>query len=275
MSKIEWTNTTWNIITGCTKCSEGCKNCYAERMHKRLTGMGQEKYREPFSKAIFHSKELNRVLGKNKLVFVNSMSDTFHEGIQDCEIRYLLAACRMQPFNQFQILTKRAERLPDFKYPDNVWLGVTVENVKHKERIAYLKKTNAKIKFLSCEPLLEDLGKLDLNGIDWVIVGGESGPKARFIHPDWVRNIQQQCKQQNIPFFFKQWGEWSPYKPNNEKNIKTAIYKPTCMGISSLEQNLLFYKVGKTRAGSLLDGKRYKELPAWEPWKGDKNGRFY
>lgn len=272
MTKIEWTSITWNIISGCTKYSEGCKNCYAQRMHKRLTGMGQEKYKEPFNKIVFHSKELSRTLSKNRLVFVNSMSDTFHEEIQDSDINCLLAACAIRPLNQFQILTKRAYRLPDFKYPDNVWLGVTVENCKNKERIEYLKKTNAKIKFLSCEPLLEDIGTLDLKGINWVIVGGETGPNARLMHPDWVRNIQRQCEQQNIPFFFKQWGEWSCAKPDNNKKYKTAVYKTTSIGASSLEPNLLFYKVGKTRAGSLLDGKEYKEFPAWEPWKGEKNG---
>ncbi len=226
-SKIEWTNVTWNLITGCTKYSEGCQNCYAEKMHKRLTAMGQKKYQEPFSSVVFHDEELSRKIGKNKLVFVNSMSDTFHERVQDCEIHCLLTACKIRFENQFQILTKRAERLPDFKdYPSNVWLGVTIEMAKYKSRMDYLKQTNAKIKFLSCEPLLEDLGELDLTGIDWVIVGGESGKNARPCHPDWVRNIQKQCEEQKVPFFFKQWGG-----------------------------------VNKEKTGCLLDGKEYKEMP--------------
>lgn len=269
MTKIEWTEATWNVITGCTKHSEGCKNCYAEKMHKRLTGMRQKKYKEPFSKVIFHSEELNRVIGKNKLVFVNSMSDTFHESIQDCEINWLLTACKVQPWNQFQILTKRAERLPDFKtYPENVWLGVTVENSRYKNRIDYLKKTNAKIKFLSCEPLLDDLGEIDLTGINWVIVGGETGPHARPMHIDWVRNILKQCKKQKIPFFFKQWGEWSPKLPLNSEPTKIIIWKPSDVGMTTLNGPNAMYKVGKIKAGSKLDGKEYKEYPAWENWKG-------
>ena len=270
MTKIEWTSITWNIITGCTKYSEGCKNCYAERMHKRLTGMGQEKYKEPFNKIVFHSKELSRVLSKNRLVFVNSMSDTFHEEIQDSDINCLLAACAVRPFNQFQILTKRACRLPDFKYPDNVWLGVTVENCKNKERIEYLKKTNAKIKFLSCEPLLEDIGILDLKGIDWVIAGGESGTGARPMHPAWVRNIQIQCEEQNVPFFFKQWGEWAPVDSsidylNQEKvcwlGMDGRITPPF---YASVFKSAAMKKCGKQKSGALLDGKEYKEYPLWE-----------
>ena len=221
MTKIEWTNKTWNVITGCSKYSEGCLNCYAEKMHKRLTGMGQEKYKKPFNKVVFHldsvfKHDFSRLNKKGKLIFVNSMSDTFHKNISDNEIKVILDECEWNAPHTFQILTKRAERLPDFKYPDNVWLGVTVETAKYKNRMYYLKQTNAKIKFLSCEPLLEDLGNLDLRGIDWVIVGGESGAKARPMHPDWVRNIQQQCEAQKVPFFFKQWGEWKPIKSNAE-----------------------------------------------------------
>lgn len=281
-SKIEWTTETWNIITGCTKHSEGCKNCYAEKMHKRLTGMGQEKYKEPFSKVVFHSEELNRVIGKNKLVFVNSMSDTFHEEISDSEINWLLTACQVQPFNQFQILTKRAYRLPDFKYPENVWLGVTVENLKHKDRIEYLKKTNAKIKFLSCEPLLSDLGNLDLTGIDWVIAGGETGPGARPVHPQWLLHIMNQCQLQNVPFFFKQWGEWIPETMLKELKIDNFAGSGLLLNIdgsiSSFEDpednQYLMLKVGKKKAGSKLFDKEYKEYPAWKQlWDTENNCR--
>ena len=210
------------------------------------------------------------------------MSDTFHEEISDSEINWLLTACQVQPFNQFQILTKRAYRLPDFKYPENVWLGVTVEKLKYKDRIEYLKKTNAKIKFLSCEPLLSDLGKLDLTGINWVIVGGESGPKARPVHPEWVYSILRQCKIQNVPFFFKQWGEWIP--ENEAKRIKLEKFVGAGMLLNfdgsvanwddfQNKQSLMF-KIGKKAAGSKIRGREYKEYPALKQiWDTENNCR--
>lgn len=254
MTKIEWTNETWNIITGCAKKSEGCQNCYAETMHKRLTAMGQEKYKIPFNGVIFHYDELSKkIAGKNKMVFVNSMSDSFNEKITGEQIDKILSACGSQPQHIFQILTKRAERVPGFTYPDNVWLGVTVEMAKYKNRIDYLRQTNAKVKFLSCEPLLEDLGDLDLEGISWVIAGGESGKKARPCHPQWVRNIQRQCKKQGVPFFFKQWGE---YIPDGGRIIKGNIgNKPEPSYVRKTS------KYGKFLGCNLLDGKQYKEMP--------------
>lgn len=264
MTNIEWTNETWNIITGCTKHSEGCKNCYAEKMHKRLTAMGQKKYKKPFGAVVFHSEELGRVFGKNKMIFVNSMSDTFHKDITDLEVGYILTACQVQPWNTFQILTKRAERLPDFTYPDNVWLGVTVEDIQHKKRIDYLRQTNAAVKFLSCEPLLGDLGELNLNSIDWVIVGGESGHGARPMNPEWVRNIQRQCKKQGVAFFFKQWGEWGPCKFNYLHEFPaclTVMFKNTAVGKTEALSTDIMQRIGKKKAGSLLDGKEYKEYP--------------
>lgn len=274
MSKIEWTNETWNIITGCNKKSEGCLNCYAETMHKRLRAMGQEKYKFPFDGVVFHYEELGRDLGKKpKMFFVNSMSDTFNEKISDEQIDKILAACGKYPQHVFQVLTKRAERVPGFIYPKNVWLGVTVELAKYKSRIDYLRKTDAKIKFLSCEPLLGDLGELDLTGIDWVICGGESGPNARPMHPDWVRNIQKQCKEQGVAFFFKQWGEFCPpYAMRNvERSFKTVyIFKNGVFDMSEQGADLFVNKygdyavmnrVGKTKSGAILDGKEYKEFP--------------
>ena len=291
MTKIEWTNETWNPITGCSHASEGCQNCYAEKMHKRLTAMGQTKYSEPFCNVIFHPEELRREhragnrQKHNVMIFVNSMSDTFHKNISNGIINSILTHCSLWDENNiFQILTKRAERLPDFKYPENVWLGVTVEMAKYKNRMEYLKQTNAKVKFLSCEPLLEDLGELDLNGIDWVIVGGESGKNARPLHPDWVHNIQKQCKEQGVPFFFKQWGEWLPAYRNlmknepyfititpDEKVEHQAVVKH--MPFDFMKKNFKLYswengfscmyslKVGKRKAGALLDGKEYKQFP--------------
>nr|DAT94610.1 MAG TPA: Protein of unknown function (DUF5131) [Caudoviricetes sp.] len=287
MTKIEWTNETWNPITGCCKKSEGCLNCYAEKMHKRLTAMGQEKYKFPFENVVFHYEELSRKLSnKPKMFFVNSMSDTFNEKISGEQILKILTFCEKYPQHIFQILTKRAERVGGFLYPENVWLGVTVEKAKYKNRIDYLRKTNAKIKFLSCEPLLEDLGELDLSGIDWVICGGETGSKARPMHPDWVRNIQRQCKEQNVSFFFKQWGEWRPICKNEyvpfpaEKKIingKVILFsgftidgiypkdieefeKITEINVEESKGNIVL-KLGKTKSGALLDGKEYKEFP--------------
>ena len=280
MSKIEWTNKTWNPITGCTKYSEGCQNCYAEKMHKRLMAIGQEKYKKPFSEVVFHSEaiskhDFSRLDTKRKLIFVNSMSDTFHIGVTDSQIKDILDECEWNDPNVFQILTKRAERLPDFEYPFNVWLGVTVEMAKYKSRMQYLKQTNAKIKFLSCEPLLEDLGELDLTGIDWVICGGESGKNARPMHPDWVRNIQRQCKEQNVPFFFKQWGEFTPVKSSIEYLELPKTYWIDFNGqVTTVEKKIPSFlqynrvsamkKIGKAKSGALLDGKEYKEFPKIE-----------
>lgn len=282
MSKIEWTNETWNPVTGCSKYSEGCQNCYAEKMTKRLAAMGQEKYKNGFNKVVFHPEELNRDFGgKSKMIFVNSMSDTFHADISKFQISKMLEYCSFNKQHIFQILTKRAARIEEFSYPPNVWLGVTVEKENYKNRIEFLRHTDAKIKFLSCEPLLGDLGELDLTGIDWVIVGGESGPGARPMHPDWVRNIKTQCRKQDVPFFFKQWGEWIP----SEQALRLSTFKR--MGILSKDGSLSYktypsevkkwteqtkdpikhipgvfvLKVGKTNSGAILDGKEYKEFP--------------
>lgn len=277
MSKIEWTDITWNPITGCTQYSEGCQNCFAMNMHKRLTAMGVEKYSQPFNKVVFHKEALyqhkfSRLDKKGKLIFVNSMSDTFHKDITDLQIKELLNECEWNDPNIFQILTKRAERVVDFEYPFNVWLGVTVETANHKDRIDYLRQTNAPVKFLSCEPLLEDLGELDLTGIDWVICGGESGHKARPMHPDWVRNIQRQCKEQNVPFFFKQWGEFTPVKSSIEYLELPKTYWIDFNGqVTTVEKRIPSFlqynrvsamkKIGKAKSGALLDGKEYKEFP--------------
>jgi protein gp37 len=210
-SKIEWTEATWNPLTGCTKISPGCKNCYAERMAKRLQAMGVEKYREGFKLSI-HEEILEEPLAWNKpqYIFVNSMSDLFHKDVPLEFILRIVNVMRQAHWHQFQVLTKRAERLleldPNIDWPDNVWMGVSVENSSYAHRIDLLRNTNAAIKFLSLEPLLGPLTDLDLTGIRWVIVGGESGPHSRPIQIDWVRDIRDQCIQANVPFFFKQWG---------------------------------------------------------------------
>ncbi|MFA5240726.1 MAG: phage Gp37/Gp68 family protein [Phycisphaerae bacterium] len=210
-SAIEWTESTWNPVTGCTKLSSGCKNCYAERMAKRLHAMGQPNYRNGF-KVTCHPHVLDLPLQwkKSQMIFVNSMSDLFHKDVPTDFIQKIFATMNQAPQHVFQVLTKRDNRLLELsgklQWTENIWMGVTVEATDYKERIANLRKTDAFIKFLSLEPLLEDLGELDLSGIDWVIAGGESGPGARPIKASWVRNIKRQCKKQGVSFFFKQWG---------------------------------------------------------------------
>lgn len=210
-SKIEWTESTWNPLTGCTKVSPGCKNCYAERMAKRLQAMGTEKYRDGFKLAL-HPDVLEEPLHwqKPQFIFVNSMSDLFHKDVPVEFIQRIFDVMKRAHWHQFQVLTKRAERLveldPDLEWPQNVWMGVSVENGDYAFRIDLLHQTGAHIKFISAEPLLGPLPNLSLAGIDWVIVGGESGPHARPMDPEWVRQIRDQCQRSRVPFFFKQWG---------------------------------------------------------------------
>ena len=210
-SKIEWTESTWNPVTGCTKISHGCLNCYAERMALRLKAMGQKNYRNGFDVTCHqHTIEMPLKWKRPQMVFVNSMSDLFHKDVPDEFILDIFATMQQAKQHQFQILTKRAERLaelsPELPWMDNIWMGVTVESAEYKYRIDYLRYTGANIKFLSFEPLLGDLEELNLDEIDWVIVGGESGPGARPMEIGWVRNIKELCLAQNVPFFFKQWG---------------------------------------------------------------------
>mgnify|MGYP001296172843 CR=1 FL=1 len=210
-SKIEWTESTWNPLTGCTKISPGCKHCYAERMARRLQAMGLEKYRNGF-KLTLHPEVLEDPLHweKPQLIFVNSMSDLFHKDVPLDFIQQIFAVMCRAHWHTFQILTKRAEYLLELDslidWPKNVWMGVSVENSDYIYRVHLLRQTHAAVKFLSCEPLLGPLPNLPLEGMDWVIVGGESGPKARTIDPSWVREIRDQCQTVRVPFFFKQWG---------------------------------------------------------------------
>ena len=210
-SAIEWTQSTWNPVTGCTKISAGCKHCYAERMANRLKAMGNPNYKNGFEVTL-HPHMLDRPLSwkKPQMVFVNSMSDLFHEEVPLSFIERVFSVMRMANGHTFQVLTKRADRLfelaPDLTWAPNIWMGVSVENADSKTRIELLSKTPAAIKFLSIEPLLGPLGKLNLTRIDWVIVGGESGPGARPMEVAWVRSIRDQCLESNTPFFFKQWG---------------------------------------------------------------------
>lgn len=231
-STIEWTESTWNPVTGCAKISPGCKNCYAERMSKRLKAMGQPNYKNGFQLAIHgHALEAPLKIKRPQTIFVNSMSDLFHKDVPTDFIKKVFDVMEQAKRHRFQVLTKRSGRLlklsSKLPWPDNVWMGVSVENSDYTGRIEDLRKTNAKIKFLSIEPLLGPIPSLNLDGIDWVIVGGESGPKSRPMNPVWVTDIRDQCRKANAPFFFKQWGG-----------------------------------TNKKKAGRILDGKKWDEMPA-------------
>lgn len=210
-TSIEWTDSTWNPVTGCTKISAGCMNCYAERMAMRLKAMGQDNYRNGFEVTL-HEKSLELPLRwrKPQNIFVNSMSDLFHEDVPVEFILRVFDVMRRADWHRFQILTKRSERMleldPILPWADNIWMGVTVERDDCRYRIHDLRRTGAAIKFLSLEPLLGPLHNLDLSGIDWAIVGGESGIGARPVQPEWVRDLRDQCLAAGVPFFFKQWG---------------------------------------------------------------------
>lgn len=230
-SSIEWTESTWNPVTGCTKISQGCKNCYAERMSRRLQAMGTTKYANGFSLALHQDVlEIPLAWKKPQVIFVNSMSDLFHRDVPVEFIESVFDVMRRADWHQFQILTKRAHRLSrvarELDWPDNVWMGVSVENQDCSFRIDYLRQVDARVRFLSLEPLVGPLKNLDLNGIHWVIVGGESGPEARAMDESWVLDIRNQCHDADVPFFFKQWGG-----------------------------------VNKKKAGRLLDGRTWDEIP--------------
>ena len=211
LSSIEWTDATWNPVTGCTKISPGCKHCYAERMAKRLESMGQPRYRNGFQLTL-QPDVVDQPLTwkKPRLVFVNSMSDLFHDEVPLSYLRRVFEVMDAAHWHVFQVLTKRSERLAEIAsrlaWPPNVWMGVSVESEEYTYRIDDLSGTPAAVRFLSVEPLLGPISKLSLKNIDWVIVGGESGPHARPIHPNWVRSIRNDCLSAGVPFFFKQWG---------------------------------------------------------------------
>lgn len=210
-SGIEWTESTWNPVTGCTKISPGCKHCYAERMAERLHAMGQENYRNGFRLTLQpHMLELPFRWKRPQTIFVNSMSDLFHEDVPLAYIQRVFDVMRRADWHRFQVLTKRADRLAELarklKWAPNIWMGVSVECDEFRARVECLRGTGALLKFLSLEPLLGPLPDLDLDGIDWVIVGGESGPNARTMDPAWAIDLRDQCNRAKVPFFFKQWG---------------------------------------------------------------------
>ena len=233
-TKIEWTEATWNPTTGCTKISLGCKNCYAERMTKRLQAMGVAKYNDGFKLRIHPEVLTEPYSWRNpRTVFVNSMSDLFHKDMPFEFIEQVFKVMNENPLHTFQVLTKRADVLFQYasklKWTKNIWMGVTVEHQENIDRIDYLRRIDANVKFLSIEPLLSNITNLNLDNIDWVIVGGESGPKSRPMDKGWVLKIKEQCVNQSTPFFFKQWGG-----------------------------------TNKKKSGRLLDGQTWDEMPLKE-----------
>ena len=220
-SKIEWTEDTWNPVTGCTPISAGCTNCYAYAMANRLKSMRCPKYADGFDVRL-HLSSLDEPLKWKgpRLVFVNSMSDLFHEDVPAEFIQDVFTVMNAAQTHTFQVLTKRDERLlmlsPSIKWTPNIWQGVTVESADHTYRIDRLRKTGAAVKFVSFEPLLGDIGAIDLTAVNWAIVGGESGPRARPIALDWVLNLKNQCDSQNVAFYFKQWGGVNKSKSGRE-----------------------------------------------------------
>ena len=231
-SSIEWTEMTWNPTTGCNKVSQGCKFCYAEVMSRRLKAMGLEKYANGFELTLHpDTLQIPYSWKKPQVVFVNSMSDLFHEKVPLSYIQQVFEVMNDNPQHIFQVLTKRAYLLYEYhrelNWSENIWMGVSVEDERVLDRVDFLRGTNAKVKFLSCEPLIGPLPSLTLNGIDWVIVGGESGRKPRPMKQEWAEEIQQKCEIFGVPFFFKQWGGFN-----------------------------------KKKAGRLLNGKTYSEMPA-------------
>ena len=246
MSKIEWTEVTWNPHTGCTKISKGCKKCYAEIMARRLKGMEQPNYVNGFAPT-FHNEVLQKpaLLKKPSIIFVDSMSDLFHKDFSDDSIRSVFDVMKEVERHTFQVLTKRAERLaelaPLLPWPENVWMGVTVESAEYTYRIDCLRTVPAKVRFLSVEPFLGPFPNINLMDIDWVIAGGESGPGARPVEYEWVASIRDQCLESGIPFFFKQWGH---IRNNPDKNDPTHKKNG-----------------GKSKGGRLLDGRVWHEMP--------------
>lgn len=227
ISRIEWTEMTWNPVTGCVKVSQGCKRCYAERMAGRLRAMGSARYANGFKPTLHWDLiDAPRRWRSPRTVFVNSMSDLFLEAVPEDFIRQVFETMEACSQHTFQVLTKRAERLAELAHrlpwPDNVWMGVSVEDARVVERVRLLCRTPARIKFLSCEPLIGPLNRLPLAGIDWVIVGGESGPGARLMEKAWVESVLAQCRRAGVPFFFKQWG--GVWKKRTGRTLNRRIY---------------------------------------------------
>jgi protein gp37 len=231
-SKIEWTESTWNPVTGCSKVSAGCQNCYAERLARRLHAMGNVRYRNGFDVTLQPDLlKYPETLRQPHVIFVNSMSDLFHEDVPEIFIQKVFQTMKHCSRHTFQVLTKRSERLaemaPRLPWPDNVWMGVSVEDQRVIDRIRHLSTVPAAIRFISCEPLIGQIDELPLDKIHWVIVGGESGPGARPMNPEWVQLIREQCENQKVPFFFKQWGGTRKHDTGRTLNDRTYDEMPS------------------------------------------------
>ncbi len=236
-SSIEWTESTWNPVTGCTKISAGCRHCYAERMARRLKAMGQANYAHGFSVVVHeHAVEIPLRWKSSQVIFVNSMSDLFHKRVPLKFILKVFDVMNRADRHQYQVLTKRSGRLLEVNrrlpWADHIWMGVSIETAESTYRADHLRETGARVKFLSLEPLLEPLPDLDLSGIDWVIVGGESGPSARPMDPAWVVDIRDQCVDAGVPFFFKQWGGVNKKKAGRLLEGRTWAEMPTSVSTS-------------------------------------------
>ncbi len=243
-SSIEWTEATWNPVTGCTKISPGCAHCYAQRMAKRLKAMGQDRYRNAFRLTLQPDVVRTPLRWRRpRMIFVNSMSDLFHKDVPAEFIIRCFAVMEEASQHTFQVLTKRPERAAAMAdalpWPENVWIGTSVENADYVSRIEMLRKTPATIRFLSLEPLLGPIPRLPLGGIGWVIVGGESGPGARPMQTEWVTQIRDRCVRYDVPFFFKQWGGVHKSRAGRELNGKTWSQMPTAGG-STVSSDLRF-----------------------------------
>jgi protein gp37 len=235
-SSIEWTEATWNPVTGCTKVSPGCRYCYAERMARRLQAMGCPNYARGFDLTVHeHALSLPAAWRRPRTIFVNSMSDLFHRDVPAEFIVRVFEVMKQAPQHTFQVLTKRSERLRELSallaWPHNVWIGVSVESAEYAYRIRHLRDTSARVKFIFFEPLLGPIQDIDLAGIDWAIVGGESGPQARPMEPAWVATIRDQCIEAGVPFFFKQWGGRNKKKAGRVLDGRTWNGMPELMAV--------------------------------------------
>jgi protein gp37 len=273
-SAIEWTEATWNPVTGCTKVSPGCAHCYAETFAERFRGVSGHPYEQGFDLRTWSERlELPLRWHRPRRVFVNSMSDLFHDEVPDMFVRQVFAVMERADWHTFQVLTKRSERLreiaPSLPWPPNVWMGVSIENRRFVHRADHLRQVPAAVRFISAEPLLGPLDGLMLEAIDWLIVGGESGPRARPMHPTWARRLRDQCREASIAFFFKQWGAHAP-----EDHLKGSTHGSlTLVDVRGPQRSEThrdspqdpdwahLRRVGKRDAGRLLDGREWSQMP--------------
>lgn len=278
-TKIEWTDATWNPVTGCTKIGPGCDNCYAERFAERWRGVAGHPYEQGFDLTLWPTRLMQPAQWKKpRMIFVNSMSDLFHKDIDRTFIDKVFDAMEQANWHVYQVLTKRSSLMRNYvrkRYdggssPRHIWLGVSVEDAAHTSRIEHLKQINSDARFISFEPLLGPIGDVDLGGIHWVIVGGESGDDARPMHPDWARSIRDQCASSSVPFFFKQWGAHQPLElvgDNRPEPWRRAPCGKETWFIDELATprgqlpSVVFSEVGKKAAGRMLDGRAHNAMP--------------